>query len=102
MVAPVGTVTGRQLRGLLEKQAYHCAYTGEPLDPETASLDHVNPATHGGGHGIDNLAIVQHHVNQAKGAMTLAAFVALCRSVVEHFEGWEEGDPLPRHVMATT
>jgi 5-methylcytosine-specific restriction endonuclease McrA len=78
------TVTGKQLKSLLETQGYRCAYTGESLSPEVASLDHVVPLSRGGEHGISNLAIVHHEVNAAKGTMTLEEFVIMCRKVVAH------------------
>ncbi len=77
-------VTGKNLKSLLEAQAYRCAYTGEPLTPEAASLDHKIPLSRGGEHGLENLAIVDESVNAAKGTKTLEEFVAMCRKVVAH------------------
>jgi 5-methylcytosine-specific restriction endonuclease McrA len=80
-------VTSRMILNLLEKQGYRCALSGRQLTPETASIDHVLPLSRGGRHAIENLCIVDHQVNVAKGTLTLEEFVCLCREVAEHFAG---------------
>lgn len=79
-----GRVTRKQLLALLESQGYRCALTGVELTPETASVDHKVPVQQGGSHSIENLHIVEHRINWAKGTMTVDEFVDLCRRVVEH------------------
>ena len=74
-------VTGKQLKLLLEKQEYRCAYTGELMTPETASLDHVIPLGRDGVDSIENIAIVLQQVNYAKGTMTREEFVEMCGKV---------------------
>jgi 5-methylcytosine-specific restriction endonuclease McrA len=82
-----GKVTAKAIRALLESQAYCCAYTGEPLKPKEASVDHCNPLCDGGEHAISNLRIVHRTVNRAKGSMSLIEFVSMCRKVAAHFDG---------------
>jgi hypothetical protein len=77
-------VTGRQIAELLKRQQYRCAYTGDDLTPDTASLDHVVPLQRGGEHAIANMAVVRHDVNMAKGTMTRDEFLSMCRAVVAH------------------
>jgi 5-methylcytosine-specific restriction endonuclease McrA len=77
-------VTARQILDLIEKQDYRCAITGRLLTPETASLDHIVPISRGGEHTLDNLWVVDHQVNSAKGSMTYAEFLNLCREVAGH------------------
>jgi hypothetical protein len=83
MPAPA-TVTAKQIMELIERQEFRCALSGRELTPETASLDHVLPLSRGGTHDISNLCVVHHHVNAAKGTMTVDEFVAMCREVAAH------------------
>lgn len=73
-----------QILGLLEQQQYRCALTGQPLTPETASLDHMLPVCRNGPHTISNAQIVLKEVNRAKGTLTNEEFITLCRAVVAH------------------
>lgn len=75
------TVTSKKIMELVERQHYRCAISGRELTPETASLDHILPLSRGGEHGIDNVWVVDHRVNSAKGTMTVEEFVALCQDV---------------------
>ena len=84
-------VTIGQLLALLERQKYKCAMTGRPITPETAAIDHVVPACHGGTHTIENLQVVHKDVNRAKGTMEIEEFVALCRKVVAWVDGKRDG-----------
>lgn len=69
---------------LLEWQRYRCALTGRPLEPQTASLDHIVPVRCGGQHRIENVQVLHKQVNRAKGTLTNEEFIQLCREVVEH------------------
>jgi len=80
--AKLETVKASELRLLLEKQQYRCAYSGRGLTPETASVDHITPISRGGSNSLDNLAIVHLEVNLAKSSMTREEFVSMCRDVV--------------------
>lgn len=82
-----GTVTGKQILKLIEKQQYRCALSGRKLTPETASLDHVVPLSRGGKHDISNLQVLEHHVNTAKGTLTVDEFISLCEDVARHTRG---------------
>ena len=75
-------VTAKQLLELVERQQYRCALSGRVLAPETASLDHIVPLNRGGQHDIDNLWILEHTVNRAKGTQLVSEFVAMCEDIV--------------------
>ena len=78
------TVTAKRIMELIERQKFRCALSGRELTPETASLDHILPLSRGGTHDISNLCVVHHHVNAAKGTMTVDEFVAMCREVAAY------------------
>jgi hypothetical protein len=73
--------TGSVLQ-LVESQRYACALTGRALTPETAALDHIVPVRFGGEHVIENAQVLHKDVNRAKGSLTRAEFIDLCREVV--------------------
>ena len=77
-------MTATDIISLIRKQAYLCALSGRSLSPETASMDHIEPLARGGEHSLQNVWIVDQHVNAAKGTMTVDEFVAMCREVVAH------------------
>ena len=79
-----GSVTGTQLRIILDRQEYRCAMTGEPLTPENTSLDHINPLRRGGNHSADNIQFVLPEINRMKGTMPREEFVRMCRLVASH------------------
>lgn len=80
----VGRITAKQVLELVKRQRFRCAISGRELTPETASLDHIVPLARGGPHAIENVWVVDHQVNSAKGTLSLDEFVALCRDVVAH------------------
>lgn len=84
----------QQILSLLHEQGFRCAYTGDPLTPENVGADHKTPVTRGGGHGLDNIALVLASVNAAKGAMTLDEFVDMCRKVAKRFGDGNPDDPV--------
>lgn len=82
MQAETSQKVGRkELICLVESQGYCCALTGWGLKPETASLDHILPVSRGGDHSIENLQVLDYRVNKAKGTMTTAEFVEMCKAV---------------------
>ncbi|MCI0333667.1 MAG: HNH endonuclease [Planctomycetes bacterium] len=80
------TVTSKMIMNLVEQQDFRCAISGRELTPQTASLDHILPLSRGGEHGINNVWVVDHQVNSAKGTMTCDEFVTMCRDVATHQE----------------
>ena len=76
-----GRVTAKRLLELIERQEYRCALSGEKLTPKTASLDHKEPLSRGGEHNMANVQIVHRFVNRAKGTMSQAEFIEMCRKV---------------------
>lgn len=71
---------------MIERQQYKCSGSGVPLEPHTASLDHMTPRSKGGANTLDNLHIVHHVVNRAKGEMNWPDFVAMCHSIARTHE----------------
>lgn len=72
---------------LLERQGFRCALTGRSLTPDTAALDHIVPVRCGGEHVLENTQVLHKEVNRAKGPLTNAEFIDLCREAV----GWSHG-----------
>ena len=79
--APRGAVNAKNLLRLLKHQGHRCAPSGRELTPKTAALDHIVPITRGGRHRIENIQALHKQVNRAKGTMTNAEFIGLCRDV---------------------
>lgn len=78
------SVRPKQILELLHKQGFRCAYTGDPLTPETTGADHIIPVSKGGTHDISNIALVLRVVNSAKGVLSLDDFREMCSKVVAH------------------
>lgn len=78
------------IRAMLARQGYKCAYTGNELTPQNTGADHKIPVSKGGSHELSNIALVTQAVNSAKGTMTLDEFVTMCRKVVRVFGPGEE------------
>lgn len=89
------SITPRHILGLLRRQQYRCAYTGEVLSPATVSADHFVPLSRGGSHSLSNVRLVTKQANRAKGTMTFEEFVALCISVVRASEANAGNDSRP-------
>ena len=77
--------TGKDLTAMLQAQGYRCALTGRELTPKTATLDHKIPVSKSGTHTLDNLWIIEHSVNRAKGVLTVDEFVAICLDVAKWY-----------------
>lgn len=75
-------IKAAELRALVESQGYRCALTGVDLMPETASADHIQPISDGGKNEIENIQILHHKVNAAKGTMPNDEFIQMCKNVV--------------------
>ena len=67
-------ITREELRNLLKQQDYTCAISGVKLTPETASLDHIIPHSHGGTDEISNAQWLHSEVNRIKGSLTYEEF----------------------------
>ncbi len=83
-------LTARQVLDMIQRQGYRCAISGRELTPATAVLDHIVPIAKGGEHSIENVWVVHTHVNTAKGWMTMAEFLSVCRDVVRHQMGQDQ------------
>lgn len=84
VIKPNGPVSTDNVLQLLEYQRHRCALTGRQLTPETSSLDHIVPVRCGGEHLIENTQVLHSNVNRAKGSLTNAEFIQLCREVAAH------------------
>jgi 5-methylcytosine-specific restriction endonuclease McrA len=78
---PTGDVWAVKLKDLLEWQEYRCALSGRELTPSNAEADHIIPVKHGGVNQMENIQILTHEVNRAKGTLSHDEFVSLCRDV---------------------
>ena len=78
------TIKARELLKIVEKQGYRCALSGRELEPENVSADHIEPLARGGSHTVDNIQLVDHQVNRAKGTMKVSEFIQLCKDVTEY------------------
>ena len=74
-------VTQADLLEIIEKQNYRCALTGDPLKPDTASVDHIQPCSRGGKNVKRNIQILHKSVNKIKGAFNNKEFIEWCRKV---------------------
>lgn len=86
-----GRISAKQVLELVNRQQFKCAISGRPLTPETASLDHIVPLASGGLHCLENVWVVDHQVNTAKGTLSLEEFVAMCRDVTAHQDAMRLG-----------
>ena len=57
-----------------------CKYCQEPLRPETISADHIRPRIRGGTTERDNINAACRDCNQAKGSMSVGAFLRAIKS----------------------
>tara|TARA_R110000764_G_scaffold20248_6_gene52127 strand:- start:590 stop:1189 length:600 start_codon:yes stop_codon:yes gene_type:complete len=58
-------------QNIWERDKFTCVYTGEKLNRETLSIDHVIPKSKGGGSTWENLVTCQRILNSNKGSKTL-------------------------------
>ena len=58
-------------QNIWERDNYTCVYTGEKLNRETLSIDHIIPKSKGGGSTWENLVTCQRILNSNKGSKTL-------------------------------
>jgi hypothetical protein len=80
-----------ELLELVERQGGKCAYSGRELRlGVNASIEHVEPQSKNRARARDitNIKIVDKDVNFSKGALSLGAFLVMCKEVLLHF-GWE-------------
>ena len=74
------------IKQLLEKQGYRCAYSGKHLTPGVnASLDHIIPVAKGGSNDITNLQWVDKHINtRMKFGMSHQEFMSLIHQIISY------------------
>lgn len=70
-----GTLT-RGVIGALFQRASRCPYCGERIAEGDKTLDHLDPISHGGVHGISNVAICCRACNTRKHSKTFARWLA--------------------------
>ena len=76
-------ITVEWLRLLWDAQSGRCALTGRDLDIRTAELDHIVPRSKNGTHDLENLRLVVPEANMAKGSLTDAELLCLCKDILE-------------------
>lgn len=77
-------ITYADMWGLLERQQYRCALTGQVLTPENFALDHIVPLAEGGDFSTANSQLVLKTVNRAKHTMNERDFIEMCCQVAHH------------------
>jgi len=77
------SATAADLKTMVEKQKYRCALSGIKLTPDTSQLDHIEPLATNGTNEISNLQWLDSVVNKAKGTMSQAEFIQMCRRVAQ-------------------
>jgi len=60
-----------KLGRMLYLQSGRCFFCGEPLKPEEASIEHLNPRSRGGANSEDNQVVCHWTLNQAFGSLDL-------------------------------
>lgn len=73
-----------QLFGILKRQKRLCALTGRRLTAENFSVDHIVPIKNGGKGSLDNIRFVVNDANRARGTLTDAELVSLCKDIMTH------------------
>jgi CRISPR/Cas system Type II protein with McrA/HNH and RuvC-like nuclease domain len=73
--------TKTELMRLIKVQNYRCALSGFELTVDNSELDHKLPVSMGGDNSINNLQWVSKEVNRAKGTMSNADFIDMCKKV---------------------
>jgi CRISPR/Cas system Type II protein with McrA/HNH and RuvC-like nuclease domain len=77
------SVTASEIYELIKRQNFECAITGEKLDVNDATIDHIVPVSIGGGNEISNLQVVTKAANRVKGNLTMEQLVDLCKRIVD-------------------
>lgn len=77
-------ITADILRAMWEHQRGLCGLTGQPMDLDDASLDHIVPRSRGGTSWLANLRWTTKAANRAKSDLLDEEFVALCAQVLQY------------------
>lgn len=80
-------VSARRLMQKFKTQEFRCFFSGQVLEREEASLDHVVPIVKGGRHEESNIELVHATINRMKGSMMAEEFVQWCVKVAVHSGG---------------
>jgi 5-methylcytosine-specific restriction endonuclease McrA len=80
---------------LARKQKLMCAITGEKLNAENISLDHIISISKGGTNHITNLQLVTRYSNTIKNSMDMNEFYLFCKNIVDRFTPTISGVPVP-------
>ena len=81
---------------IFARDDYQCVYCGERYEPETLTVDHVQPRMRGGDRSGGNLVTACGACNARKGGMRLAEFLQADASAREHFFRLAAGHVWPR------
>lgn len=77
-------VTANVLWSLAKKQKCRCAISGIKLTKDNVSIDHIKPLSKGGKTEIENIQIVDRHVNVMKNDKSLDELLFFCREIVKN------------------
>lgn len=85
-------VSARRLMDKFKEQGFVCFFSGQKLEREESSLDHVQPISKGGKHEEQNIELVHAVINRMKGSLTADEFVGWCVKVAVHSGGCQPPD----------
>lgn len=71
------TVDGYMREKILARDELTCVYSGVPLKPWEAEIDHIIPRSKGGSNKPENLAIIAKHLNALKAELSVQDFCAV-------------------------
>lgn len=77
-------LTPLDLWAVAKKQRCRCALSGEPLTPETVSVDHIVHVSRGGANRRPNIRLVSSAVNKMRNDMSDEELIEICRKIAEH------------------
>ncbi len=77
-------ITPKQLWILAKKQKLRCAISGIKLTNNNLSVDHVIPFFSGGKNVIENIQLVDKHINAMKNSHSQSDFLNLIKTIYQH------------------
>jgi len=75
-------ITLEWLESELQKQDFKCALSGRQIDILTLEVDHIIARSKGGTDELSNLRLVCRAANAAKGELTDAELLTLCKEII--------------------
>lgn len=92
-------ITLEWLEQQLAQQDYRCALSGRSITLLTLEVDHITARCNGGSDELSNLRLVCRAANAAKGALSDAELLQLCKEIIGRaiLEAEAQRSTLPEH-----